>query len=90
MGCWSSNQEEVKNPRGANGNAPRNVQRGAGGGGAGRAVNVRVNNQNPSDPYCGTIDKIENVIPDSYVGEGIKRTHAYTIELTEDQYEKWK
>lgn len=92
MGCWSSNQEEVKNPRGAHGEAPRNVNRGGAGAGAGggRAVNVRINNQNPGDPYCGTIDKIENPIPDSYVGEGIKRTHAYTIDLTEEQYEKWK
>lgn len=85
MGCWSSNQEEVKNPRGAQAERERNVR-----GGNARPVNVRVNNQNPSDPYCGTIDKIENIIPDSYVGEGIKRTQAFTIELTEEQYEKWK
>lgn len=88
MGCWSSNQEEVKNPRGAHADGPRNAHRPAGN--AQRAVNVRVNNQNPNDPYCGTIDKIENAIPDTYVGEGIKRTHAYTVDLTEEQYEKWK
>lgn len=41
-------------------------------------------------PYYGTIDKIENIIPDTVVGEGIKKTEAFTIELTEDQYAKWK
>lgn len=84
MGCWSSNQEEVKNPRGAHGERGNNARPN------GRQVNIRINNQNPNDPYCGTIDKIEKTIPDSYVGEGIKRTHAYTVELTEDQYDKWK
>ena len=61
----------------------RNAHRGAHGGN---------NNQRAgaSNPYCGTIDKIENIIPDSYVGEGIKRTEAFTVSLTEDQYEKWK
>lgn len=52
---------------------------------------ARNNNQGGnSNPYCGTIDKIENIIPDSYVGEGIKRTEAFTIDLTEDQYAHWK
>jgi len=56
-----------------------------------RQAPVRNNNQGGnSNPYCGTIDKIEMIIPDSYVGEGIKRTEAFTITLTEDQYDKWK
>lgn len=86
MGCWSSNQEEVKQPRGAEGGRDHNrpVRNN------GRQAGVRVNNQVPSSPYWGTIDKIENIIPDSYVGEGIKRTEAFTIDLTEDQYYKWK
>lgn len=86
MGCCSSNQEEVKQPRGAEGGRDQNrpVRNNA------RVPGVRVNNQVPSNPYWGTIDKIENIIPDSYVGEGIKRTEAFTIDLTEDQYFKWK
>mmetsp|Transcript_22561 Transcript_22561/g.22392 ORF Transcript_22561/g.22392 Transcript_22561/m.22392 type:complete len:213 (+) Transcript_22561:139-777(+) len=41
-------------------------------------------------PYYGSLDKIENIIPDTMTGEGIKRTEAFTVELTEDKYKKWK
>lgn len=47
-------------------------------------------NQPNAVPYYGTLDKIENIIPDTMTGEGIKRTEAFTVELTEDQYKKWK
>lgn len=87
MGCWSSNNEEAKNPREARREAPRhhrahrevarNAARGAGG-------------QPNAVPYYGTLDKIEKIIPDSMTGEGIKRTEAFTVDLTEDQYKKWK
>lgn len=87
MGCCSSNQEEAKSPRGAGRDhrrpqrPPREVARNPGRGGGGQPNAV---------PYYGTIDKIENIIPDTMKGEGIKRTEAFTIELTEDQYAKWK
>lgn len=55
-----------------------------------RQAAARGGNQGNVVPYYGTIDKIENIIPESYVGEGIKRTEAFTVELTEDQYLKWK
>lgn len=83
MGCWSGKESEVHRPRenGNNGRTHRNN---------GRPQVQRENRVDPNSAYCGTIDKIENVIPDSYVGEGIKRTHAYTTDLTEEQYKKWK
>lgn len=86
MGCWSGKEGEVQRPR---------ESQEAGGRRRSNNNNNRPNyarNERaaPSDPYWGTIDKIENVIQDSYVGEGIKRTHAYTTDLTEDQYKKWK
>lgn len=84
MGCCSSSQDDVRRPR-ESGEVAGNYGRGGA-----RSNNVRVERQNPGDPYCGTIDKIENIIPDTYVGEGIKRTHAFTIELTESQYAHWK
>ena len=59
-------------------------------GGRNNRPQVQRDRVDPNSAYCGTIDKIENVIPDSYVGEGIKRTHAYTTDLTEEQYKKWK
>lgn len=87
MGCWSSNQEEVKAPRGG---AGQNSDRHRPARGAARGAGVRGNAPYNNDPYWGHIDKIENIIPDSYVGEGIKRTQAFTIDLTEEQYDKWK
>jgi hypothetical protein len=33
---------------------------------------------------------IETIIPESYVGEGIRRTPAYTVELTEEQFKRWR
>ncbi|CAI2370488.1 unnamed protein product [Moneuplotes crassus] len=87
MGCCSSNQEEAKSPRGARREnprpprpqreAPRNPARGGG-------------NRPNAVPYYGTLDKIEKIIPDTMTGEGIKQTEAFTVDLTEDQYKKWK
>ena len=87
MGCWSSNQEEVKNPRGG---AGQHVERARPARSNPRGGNPRGGAAASNDPYCGNIDKIENAIPETYVGEGIKRTQAFTIDLTEEKYEKWK
>ena len=84
MGCCQSNEGEVRRPRENehhNNNGPRRNN---------RHNYVRNERPGPAEPYWGTIDKIENIISDSYVGEGIKRTHAYTTDLTEDQYKHWK
>ena len=35
------------------------------------------------------LDHIEVVIPGSFVGEGIKRTPAFTVTVTKDQYPRW-
>lgn len=84
MGCWNGKEGNVQRPR--DDADAQNRRRGNNN----RVNYARPERRDPADAYWGTIDKIENVLGDTYVGEGVKRTHAFTTDLTEEQYEKWK